>query len=361
MTFAPPPQPTEGELAVFAKKVAVVIAFGILLGILWLARHVVLLIFISAVIAAGISPAVQRVRIAVRFYFHRTIRRGAAVAIVYFPFVVIVLLIVLVVVPQLIAETRSLSAQLPKLIEQNIIAPLAHWVPMSAIREYLHNGIHVPLSNVFGVVRLTATVIASFVAVLFMTVYMLIDAKRLRNLLLLLFRPEVRAERQRVLTHIARRLSSWLSGQLILSALMGSAVFVALLLLRLPYALPLAIMAMFGEMIPVLGPLLATAPALAIAILHSKWQFWSMLIIAIVLHQLENYIVAPRVMSRKVRVSPLVVFVAFITGGTLLGVVGAILAVPVAAIVQVGFDEVFVARRERRQDADRAGTFVRRA
>jgi predicted PurR-regulated permease PerM len=350
----------QGELARFAKKVAIVIAFGILLGVLWLARHVLILIFIAAIVASGIAPAVQRVRISVRFFFHHNVRRGTAIAIVYFPFVALVLLIVLVVVPQLIAETRSLGAQLPVLIEQNVIAPLARWVPMSAVREYLHNGIHIPASNLFGVVRLTATVIASFVAVMFMIVYMLIDAARLRNLLLLLFRPEVRAERQRVLRRIARRLSSWLSGQLILSALMGIAIFITMLLLRLPYALPLAIMAMFGEMVPVLGPIVATAPVLAIAILHSKWQFWSMLIIAVVLQKMENFIIAPRVMGRKVRISPLAVFIAFMIGGALLGIIGALLAVPVAAILQVGFDEVFVARRERRQNAVRAGTLVRR-
>jgi len=351
----------QGELVLFAKKVAIVIAFGILLGVLWLARHVLILIFIAAIVAAGISPVIQRVRIAVRFRFHRNIRRGTAVAIVYFPFVLLVLFIVLVVVPQLIDETRSLGAQLPNLIEQNILTPLQRWLPMSAVRAYVHNGIHVPPANVFGVVRVTATVIASFIAVLFMIVYMLMDAERLRNLLLLVFRPEVRADRQRVLTRISRRLSWWLSGQLILSALMGTAIFITILALRLPYALPLAILAMFGEMVPVLGPIVATTPALAIAILHSKWQFWSMLIIAILLQKIENFIVVPRVMGRKVRISPLSVFVAFMIGGSILGVIGALLAVPVAAIIQVGFDEVFVSRRERRQNVDRAGTLVRRA
>lgn len=360
MAFAPRPQHPEGELALFAKKVAVVIGFGLLLGVCWFARHVLILIFIAAVIAAGIAPAVQRVRIAVRFYLHRTIPRGAAIAIVYFPFVLLVLLLALVVVPQLISETRSLGAQLPVLIEQNILTPLQRWLPMGQVRNYLHSGMHVPPSNVFGVVRVTATVIASFVAVLFMIVYMLIDAARLRNLMLLLFRPEVRAERQRVLTRISRRLSSWLMGQLILSSMMGGAIFVALLVLRLPYALPLAILAMIGETVPVLGPIVATAPALAIAILHSKWQFWSVLILAVVLQKIENFVVAPRVMSRKVKMSPLAVFIAFMIGGTLLGVIGALLAVPVAAIVQVAFDEVFVKRRERRLDAERSGTLIRR-
>jgi len=361
MAFVPRSQAPHGELELFAKKVGIVVAWIIAVAVLWLARHVLILIFIAAIVAAGIAPVVQRVRVAVRFYFHRTIRRGTAVAIVYFPFVVLVLVILIVVVPQLVFETRSLGAQLPALIEQNILTPLERFLPVAAIRTYLHDGIKVPASNVFGVVRVTATVVASFIAVLFMIVYMLIDAERLRNLLLLLFRPDVRADRQRVMTRIARRLTSWLSGQLILSAIMGGAIFISLLLLRIPYALPLAILAMLGEMVPVIGPIVATTPALAIAILHSPWQFWSVLILAIVLQKIENFLIVPRVMSRKVRISPLAVFIAFMIGGTLLGVIGALLAVPVAAIVHVAFDEAFVARRERRQDADRSGTLVRRA
>ena len=361
MAFVPRPQQPPGELPQFTAKVAIVVAFAIALGILWSVREVLILVFIAAVIAAGIAPAVQRVRISMRFFFHRHVRRGTAVAIVYLPFVLLVLFLMIVVVPQFVSETQNLRQQLPALIEANVLKPLEHFVPVGPVRNYLKEGIRVPPSNVFGVVRGTATVIASFIAVLFMVVYMLIDAERLRNLLLLLFRPEVRADKQRMLTRIGRRMSSWLAGQLILSSIMGGAIFVALLLLRIPYALPLAILAMIGETVPVLGPIVATAPALAIAILHSKWQFWSVLVLAIVLQKAENLFIAPRVMSRKVKLSPLAVFIAFMTGGALLGIVGALLAVPVAAIVQVAFDEAFVSRRERRQDVDRAGTLVRRA
>ena len=66
-------------------------------------------------------------------------------------------------------------------------------------------------------------------------------------------------------------------------------------------------------------------------------------------------------MSKKVSISPLAVFIAFMIGASLLGIVGAIMAIPVAAIVQVAFDEAFVARRERRQDLERAGTLLRKA
>jgi predicted PurR-regulated permease PerM len=140
---------------------------------------------------------------------------------------------------------------------------------------------------------------------------------------------------------------------------MGVVMFVAMLLLRIPYALPLALFATLGEMVPVIGPIVGFTPALAIAILHSRWQFWSVLLIAVVMQKVENFVIAPRVMSRKVSISPLTAFIAFMIGASLIGIIGALMAIPVAAILQVAFEEVFVVRRERRQDVFRAGTLTK--
>ncbi|HYO76428.1 MAG TPA: AI-2E family transporter, partial [Thermoanaerobaculia bacterium] len=173
--------------------------------------------------------------------------------------------------------------------------------------------------------------------------------------------PEVRGERRRALMRIGKRMSSWLSGQLLLSFIIGVSTFVALVALQIPYALPLAIIAAVGELIPVIGPTVGALPVLAIALLHSRWQFWSYLAFAFLLQKAENWFIVPRVMSKKVSISPLAVFIAFLIGGSLLGVIGAIMAIPIAAIIQVAFDEAFVSRRERRQDRDRAGTLLRKA
>lgn len=349
-----------GELELFVKKVAIVAAVVILLGLLWLVRDILVLVFIAAVLAAGIEPAVHRVRVYGRFWLHRNVRRGTAVAVVYLPFLILVLALALILVPRLIADVHALSAQLPALLERNLLQPLSRYVSVEPIRQALRDGIHIERSSVFAYVRSAATAMASVIAILFMVAYMLMDAHRLRNLVLLFYPADVRADRRRVLSRMARRMSSWLSAQLILAVMMGTVTFCFLLILRLPYALPLAILAMLGEMVPVIGPILGTTPALMIAILASRWQFWSMLIFAIVAQKLENLFVAPRIMSKKVSMSPLAVFIAFMIGGTLMGIVGAILAVPVAAIIQVAFDEIFVSRRERRQDSDRAGTLLRR-
>jgi len=348
------------ELDVFSRKVAIVIAFGIVLALLWIVRDILILILLAAVLAAGISPAVYRVRVLSRLWLHRNMQRWTAVMLVYFPILAVVIVLLLILIPQLIHDWQALSTQLPALIEKNVLAPLEKYVSVDAARQALKQGVTVHRTTMLLYVRNIVTVLAAVVAVFFMVAYMLIDANRLRNLILLFYPAEVRGEKRRMLNRMGRRMSSWLSGQLILAAIMGIATFVFLIVMRIPYALPLAILAAFGEMVPVIGPILGTTPALVIALLSSRTQFWAMLIFAIVAQKLENLFVAPRVMSRKVSISPLAIFIAFMMGASLLGIVGAILAIPVAAIVQVAFDEAFVSRRERRQDIDRAGTLLRR-
>jgi predicted PurR-regulated permease PerM len=360
VAFHPREADRPGELELFLKKVAIVVAAGLLLALLWVVRDVLVLVFIAAVLAAGISPAVHRVRVLGRYYLHRNVSRGAAALTVYLPFLIGLLLLAGFLAPRMIVETRALGEQLPRLLEQNVLTPLERFIPMAGVRDYLSKGVSLPTSSVLSYVKSAATIVASVVAVLFMIVYMLIDAHRLRNLILLLYPAEVRADRRRTMTRMANRMTSWLAGQLILSAIMGLATFVLLLVLRIPYALPLAILAMVGEMVPVIGPIVGTAPSLAIALLHSRWQFWSVLVMVLIFQKLENLFIAPRVMARKVEISPLAAFIAFMAGATLLGIVGALMAIPMAAIAKVTFEEVFVARRERRLDQERAGSLRRK-
>jgi predicted PurR-regulated permease PerM len=358
------PRPADrprNELDLFTRKVLIVVAVAAACAVLWFARDVLLLVFIAAVLAAGIAPAVRRLRLLWRFSFHRKLSRGTAVMIVYLPFLAIVIVLGLLIVPRFISDTRSLGEQLPVLIERNILTPLEPYVPVDVIREELSDGVELPRSRVFAYMRNAAAAVASVFAVLFMVAYMLIDAERLRNLLLLIYPPEVRGRRRRTLIRIGKRMSGWLSAQLLLSAIIGIATYVGLSALRIPYALPLAIVAAVGELIPVIGPTVGAIPALIVALLSSRWQFWAVLLFAFLLQKAENYFIVPRVMASKVSVSPLAVFIAFLIGASLLGVMGAILAIPVAAIVQVAFDEAFIARRERRQDLERSGTLLRKA
>src|SRR5258708_5926426 len=97
--------PGRGELGVFARKTAIVLAFVAGTALLWAVRHVLILVFIAAVIAAGIAPVVHRVRVIGRHWLGRNVPRGTAVLIVYFPFAILVVLLAAVLVPRLIADT----------------------------------------------------------------------------------------------------------------------------------------------------------------------------------------------------------------------------------------------------------------
>lgn len=343
-----------GALDLFARKTLIFFAIAIGLALLWSVRRVLILLFIAGVLASGISPAVHRVRVWSRHYLHVRIRRGTAVLLVYVPFLVAVALGAVFGLPLLAAESRDMGEKLPVLIEQRILQPLGKYLPIQEVREVLFS--ETREVELFGYLRGAVSVIASVVVVLVLIVYMMIDAERLRNLFLLFWPAEERGRKRRMILRMSRRMSSWLGGQLLLAGIVGGATLVALLLLRIPYALPLALVAAVGEMIPVLGPILGAVPALIVTLFFAPDKFWIVLIVAIVIQQLENYLLVPRIMGEKVLVPPLAIFVAFLMGGTLLGIVGALMAIPASAIVHVAFEEAFVLRRERRQDRTRPGT-----
>lgn len=343
------------DYALFKRKFGLVVLTLLLLALAWRVRNVLILVFIAAILAGAIAPAVRRVQLHVRRFTRRRIQRGTAVLLVFVPFVTLVVTLGALTIPQLVAQGEDLSRELPALLEEKLA--VVPWIDVERVERSIRDWFsRIPL---YAYLSTAATAITSIIAILFMVGYMLVDAERLRNLVLVLFPADERSERRRTIRRISRRLSGWLGGQLILAAIVGFATFVTLLALRIPYAVPLALIAAIGEMVPVIGPIVGAIPAVSVALFQSDWQFWGVLIAAIVIQQVENYLLVPRLLGRKVSVSPLAVFIAFITGATLLGIVGALMAVPAVAIVQLVFEESFLRQRERRRDTARAGTLVR--
>jgi predicted PurR-regulated permease PerM len=141
---------------------------------------------------------------------------------------------------------------------------------------------------------------------------------------------------------VAEKVSAWLAGQLLLGAIIGTTAAIGLGIMGVPYFYVLALIAGVGELIPMIGPILAAIPAIAVAFSESPALAIAVAVFFVVQQQVENHVLVPRVMSRQVGVSAVVVIVALLIGGSLLGIVGAILAVPTAAILQVLLQELFV-------------------
>jgi len=139
---------------------------------------------------------------------------------------------------------------------------------------------------------------------------------------------------------ITLKVSAWLGGQLFLGAIIGSSSALGLWLIGVPFFYVLALISGVGELIPVVGPILSAIPAVLVASTVSLKAALFVIIFFIVQQQVENHLLVPKIMARQVGVSAVTVIVSLLIGGKLLGILGAVLAVPTAAILQVLFSEL---------------------
>jgi predicted PurR-regulated permease PerM len=205
------------------------------------------------------------------------------------------------------------------------------------------------VGTVFGAVRGVIGGIVGFLTILILTFYLLVDAGNIRQTFLRVF-PKPQRQRVDVMTRaITVKVSAWLGGQLLLGGVIGVTSAVGLWLLGVPFFYVLAVIAGIGELIPVVGPILSAIPAILVAATVSYQKALAVLIFFVVQQQFENHVLVPKVMERQVGVSAVMVIIALLIGGNLLGIMGALLAVPTAAIVQVLFTEII----DQREAADR--------
>ena len=182
--------------------------------------------------------------------------------------------------------------------------------------------------------------IFGLVTILILAFYFLLDSDLIVNTFVRLF---PRAERRRVADacrRVTTKVSAWLGGQLFLAGVIGASAALALWLMGVPYFYVLALIAAVGELIPIVGPLLAAIPAIAVAATVSWPLALGVTIFFLAQQQFENHVLVPKVMSRQIGVSAVVVIVSLMLGGALMGIVGAILAVPTAAILYVLLEEI---------------------
>jgi predicted PurR-regulated permease PerM len=281
--------------------------------------------------------------------------RWLAILIVYVTIVGALTVVGLLVLPPLVEQTQDLWRRTPHLLDQGQsllmrYGLLTHRVTLEeAVRSGPGPGdaVGTAVTAVTGVF----TGILAFLTILILTFYLLVESDTLFAGFARLF---PRAERPRVeqaARQISTKVSAWLSGQLILGGTIGASSAVGLWLLGVPYFYVLAVVSAIGEMIPVVGPIFSAVPALAVAFTVSPKTALFVMVFFIVQQQIENHLLVPKVMERQVGVSPVTVIAALLIGGSLFGILGALLAVPTAAIIQVILQEVLDERDRRAEQA----------
>jgi predicted PurR-regulated permease PerM len=144
-----------------------------------------------------------------------------------------------------------------------------------------------------------------------------------------------------LINKIQRKIGKWLKGQLILSLIIGVLSYLGLLILGVKFALVLALIAAIGEFIPYIGPVISAIPAIFLAFVQSPIKALFVLILFIVIQQLENHLLVPKIMQKAVGLNPIISVVALLIGFEVGGVIGAVLAIPVATAISIIIKEMF--------------------
>jgi predicted PurR-regulated permease PerM len=302
------------------------------------ALNVVALVFIAVLLATAIEPLVGSVRQRVPI-----LPRGPVILGVYLLFFLLVVVLVLFVVPIAIAQANEAVARFPKLLDR-VEAWAAGLEPLpvrqtvesliAAVRDRL--AVKAPSPDVVGQAGLTAAaVLGGIGTTLAIVFFWLVGHARLQRYVLAFLPIDRRGGTRRAWNDIERRLGSWFRAQLILMGAVGIMCGVAYVVLGVPSALLLALIAALCEAIPMVGPILGAVPALLAALTVSPELGLAVALTVWIVQLIENHVLVPVVMRNSVGLSPLIVIVSLLVGGAAGGLLGAVVAVPVAAAIDV--------------------------
>jgi predicted PurR-regulated permease PerM len=310
---------------------------------LYQVRDTLLLVYVAMLVAIGLSPLVdtiERHHVAARL---RLPRWGAILAI-YLLLAAALVSIGALVFPPLVTQARELWSAAPGLLHRAQLwliqrGLLSREITVVEAVQQAPGGTDA-VTTVLGAVWGIVGGVFGVVTILIVAFYMLVDSANIVRTFVLAFPKSERSRVSAACGDVSRKVSAWLAGQLFLAIIIGSTAAIGLGLMGVPYFYVLALIAGIGELIPIVGPLLSAIPAIAVAFSVSPALALGVLLFFIAQQQFENHLLVPRVMSRQVGVSPVIVIIALLTGGSLLGVIGAILAVPTAAILHVIYQKV---------------------
>jgi predicted PurR-regulated permease PerM len=325
-----------------ALALGVLIVYGLVqLGIA--AGGVLLLVFLAILLASALEPIVGWLR------ERLPLGRGATILVVYASFFVAVLALAFLVVPAAIGQAEKIIGSLPQFLGEvrtwaADLRPAALSSSITALVDSV-NEVFAPApppdaDEVVEVGTTVAEAAVSLATLLTLVFFWLVEHARIQRYVLAYLPADRRAGARDAWNGIETRLGLWVRGQLILMASIGIATGIAYSLLGVPGALLLGLIAALTEAIPIVGPLLGAIPAVLVAATVSPELALVVAVIYLVLQFIEGNVLVPVVMRNTIGISPLLVLVSLLVGAAVGGLVGAFLAVPIAASVEIAISRL---------------------
>ncbi|MFL6137470.1 MAG: AI-2E family transporter [Frankiaceae bacterium] len=331
---------------------AIAMVLGAIIAV-YLVRHlsrVIIWVVIAGFFTVLLYPMVNFVEN--RMHFKRSL---ATLVVVLGCFLVLGAMGYLLVQP-LISEGSNFAAKLPDYIDQARTGrgPVGHLITRFHVDTWVaqhQQQITKALTNIgggaVGIARTAGNFIFGTVTVVVLTFLMVLEAPKLiEGSLALLSSP--RAERvRRVGGDCTKAVLGYMTGNLLISVICGASTYVVLLLTGVPYAGVIAVFVALADLIPLVGATLGAVVAVGVALLHSVTAGIIVVAFFVIYQQLENHLLQPVIMSRTVNLNPLAVFLSVLVGVELLGILGALIAIPIASMIQVIIRDVYDVRKGR--------------
>jgi predicted PurR-regulated permease PerM len=323
-----------------------ILAYAIFLGVRN-AASILVLIFIALFLAIGLNPAVVRLR-------KWGIPRGGAVAIVALAVVGLLAGAIVALIPPLVSQTTQLINNVPGYIEslqrnETVNNLVQRYDVVNKVKNALDAGtVGNAVGGVVGGAKLLFGTIFNLLTVLVLTIYFMASFDRLREGGYRLV-PASRRTRVRLLTdEILTKVGAYMVGALMIAVVAGASSFVLSMILGLAYPFALAVVVAVCDLIPQIGATLGAVIVSLVGFAHSLTAGLVCIGFFIVYQQVENYLIYPTVMRRSVKVSDVAAVVAALLGVALFGVIGALVAIPMVAAIQLIIREVVVPAQESR-------------
>ncbi len=339
-------------MSYWARVLGLLILAGAFVSILWTLRSVLLVLLASLVLATGLQPAIG-------WFERRGLKRGWGLAVVLLAGLVVMGGLAAVLFPFIAGQVGELIEQLPEFVsrmeqESGFMGRIAEYLDLNAILEGGGESGGAPIDPVAIASGIGGTLF-NVITVLVITPYFAISFPELKSWVVRLLRPKHGEDFLYVLNSSVDLIANYIVGNLVISVIAGVVAFAGFLLLDIRYALALAFWVAFTDVIPGVGALLGAAGVAAVVAFQGGPELIGALILLVVYQQVENYLIAPRVMNRAIDLNPATVIIALIIGASLAGLVGALLALPVAAMIKIVMFELIVPGRIeslRKESAD---------
>jgi predicted PurR-regulated permease PerM len=349
---ASPPKVNRPRVIRIEPSPGAIIAMLLLVAGLWVLIRLlpVVLVLVAALIIVGtISPAV-------RWFEERRMRRGVGIAIVFTALMVVTVLFITMTVPSLMAQVSTLLDQEPALR-----ARLVKWLtgsnltsPLAELLRKVHSGdiLRMAAANAIEISGRAIEILAYTLSSVFLALYIMIDRDRLRGGLYLLVPRSHHIRLSRVMLNLETIVGAYIRGQVITCSFMGAFVFILLSVCGVSNALAIAVFAGLADVLPYIGALLSVGAAVAAALSRGPAIIIIVLGLMLCYEEFESRVIVPRIYGRALRLPSSVILISLLAGSVLFGITGALLALPVAAAVQMLIEELRVELPGQQEQAE---------